>query len=185
MAGAAGGGVGFVGDEQATVKSNADCRRLIADFRARTATETADGSEVPVFVRADNWQAPCLPFTMADPVTALKERTRKFAFDVLVFIRKEPRDDDWRSLRQQLIRSATSVGANYRAACRSRSRAEFIARIGVALEEADESAFWLELLVDLGATRSAGAQNLLREANELCAILAASSITAKANMERR
>ncbi len=122
---------------------------------------------------------------MANQESALKERTRKSALNVLVFLLAEPPRDDWRSLRQQLIRSATSVGANYRSACRSRSRAEFIARIGVVLEEADESAFWLELLVDIGATRSPVAQGLLREANELCAILAASSLTAKANRDRR
>ncbi len=122
---------------------------------------------------------------MANQELALKERTRKFALNVLVFSRAEPHRDDWGSLRQQLIRSATSVGANYRSACRSRSRAEFIARIGVVLEEADESAFWLELLIDIGATHSPRAHDLLREANELCAMLAASSLTAKANMERR
>ena len=122
---------------------------------------------------------------MATQETALKERTRKFALNVVLFLRSGAYSEDWRSLRQQLILSATSVGANYPAACRSRSRAEFIARIGVTLEEADESAFWLELLIDIGATHSHLAHDLLREANELCAILAASSLTAKANAERR
>lgn len=130
--------------------------------------------------------AGCVPIvaSMATQETALKDRTRKFALNVVLFLRSGAYSEDWRSLRQQLIRSATSVGANYRAACRSRSRAEFIARIGVTLEEADESAFWLELLIDIGATHSPLAQDLLREANELCAILAASSLTAKANAER-
>ena len=93
---------------------------------------------------------------MDDKPAELKRRTKKFALDTLRFIASQPYSEDSRSLRQQLIRSATAVGANYRAACRSRSRAEFIAKIGVTLEEADE----------------------------LCAIFAASSLTAKANAGR-
>jgi len=69
--------------------------------------------------------------------------------------------------REQLIRSATGTAANYRAACRSRSDAEFIARIGVALEEADESALWLEILAEGGITKSSEALRLLDEANQL------------------
>jgi four helix bundle protein len=79
---------------------------------------------------------------------------------------------------RQLMRAATGVGANYRAVCRSRSRAEFVARVGVALEEADESAFWLEIIVEIMMVTGNFAEQLLDEANQLTAILAASSITA-------
>ena len=91
------------------------------------------------------------------------------------------------AIGRRLTDSGTSVGANYRAACRARSRAEFAAKIGVALEEADESAFWLELLDErrYGPQRSAALLKLLRlEAGELSAILAASSITARESLAR-
>jgi four helix bundle protein len=111
----------------------------------------------------------------------LKRRTKRFALDVLAFVARQPHSDDGRGVRYQLVRAATSVGANYRSACRSRSRAEFIARIGVALEEADESAFWLEILIESGKAAEQPAHALLEEANQLTAILAASSLTAKTN----
>ena len=73
------------------------------------------------------------------------------------------------------------MGANYRAVCRSRSRAEFIAKLGIALEEADESAFWLEIALEAHIVSGKSATELLDEANQLTAILAASSITARSN----
>ncbi|MFN7916134.1 MAG: four helix bundle protein [Vicinamibacterales bacterium] len=121
---------------------------------------------------------------MEQTPTALKRRTKQFALDVLRFVAVEPYTEQTRSIRQQLIRSATSVGANYRAACRSRSRAEFIAKIGVTLEEADEAAFWIELLIESGQSSSQPARALLQEADELSAIFAASSLTARANSGR-
>lgn len=90
-----------------------------------------------------------------------------------------PRTNEARLIRNQLLSSATSVGANYRAACRGRSRAEFIATIGIVLEEADESAFWFELLTDTGIGNPAALAPLLREANELSAIFVATLNTAK------
>jgi four helix bundle protein len=74
----------------------------------------------------------------------LKARTKRFALDILSFRRTLPANDDAADIGRQLTRAATAVAANYRSACRSRSNAEFAARIGVVLEEADESAFWLE-----------------------------------------
>lgn len=115
---------------------------------------------------------------------ALKRRTKLFALDVLKFVSREPFTEPTRNIRQQLIRAATSVGANYRAACRSRSRAEFIAKIGVTLEEADEAAFWMEILIESGQSTGQSARALLKEADELSAIFAASSLTAKANAGR-
>jgi four helix bundle protein len=82
---------------------------------------------------------------------------------------------------KQLLRCGTSVAANYRAVCRARSRSEFIARIGVVAEEADESVLWLELLQDTGILSSKQLEEILKEARELSAIFSASQKTAKAN----
>jgi four helix bundle protein len=109
---------------------------------------------------------------------ALKKRTKQFALDVLAFNRTLPRSDDVRDVARQLSRAATSVAAGYRSTCRSRSAAEFVARIGMALDSADESALWLEIIMDGGMSESSVVFNLLEEANQLTAILAASSITA-------
>ena len=79
-----------------------------------------------------------------------------------------------RAIANQIMRSATSVAANYRAACRARSRAEFIAKIGVVEEEADETAFWLELIIDTSLCEQSQIEPLLKEASELVAIMAAS-----------
>ena len=82
------------------------------------------------------------------------------------------------AIGNQLVRSGTSVGANYRATCRARSKAEFIAKIGVVEEEADECGFWLELITDGRLLPAAKTSALLREASELTAIMAASRISA-------
>ena len=84
-----------------------------------------------------------------------------------------------------MVRAATGVGANYRATCRFRSKTEFIARIGVALEEADESAFWLGIVAESKLSSDPRVVALLGEADQLCAILAASRITAAENLRRR
>lgn len=121
---------------------------------------------------------------MIDSPGALKARTKQFALDVLAFVRTLPASETNRVIARQLIRSATAVGANYRSACRSRSRAEFIARIGIVLEEADESGFWFEILVESRTVLNHHrALDLLEEANQLTAILAASSITASHNRD--
>lgn len=82
------------------------------------------------------------------------------------------------AIGNQLVRSGTSVGANYRASCRARSKVEFIAKIGVVEEEADESGFWMELIADGGLLAASKVSALLQEANELTAIMAASRISA-------
>jgi four helix bundle protein len=109
----------------------------------------------------------------------LKARTKRFALDILLFRQTLPLTDEAADIGRQLSRSATAVAANYRAACRSRSDAEFAARIGVVLEEADESAFWLEVVTDGGLSKQPQASHLLDEANQLTAIFAASTITAR------
>jgi len=121
---------------------------------------------------------------MNEKAEALKKRTKRFALDVLAFVRTLPGTDEAKIIARQLIRSATGVGANYRATCRSRSKAEFVARIGVALEEADESAFWLEIITEGRIATSKPAFRLLDEADQLSAILAASSITASESLGR-
>ena len=84
------------------------------------------------------------------PADELKLRTKKFALRIVKVFQALPRSEDARTLGKQLLRSGTSVAANYRAVCRSRSKAEFVARLGIVVEEIDETVFWLELLVESG-----------------------------------
>jgi four helix bundle protein len=111
----------------------------------------------------------------------LKARTKRFALRVMKLVDAIPRTIQGRAIANQIIRSATSVAANYRAACRARSRAEFIAKLGVVEEEADETAFWLELIIDLGLLTEARIHPVLTEAGELVAIMAASRKSAVCN----
>lgn len=111
--------------------------------------------------------------------TQLKDRTKRFAIRIVMMCRALPKTDEARIVGKQLLRSATSIAANYRSVCRARSRAEFIAKIGVVVEEADETVFWLELLGDTRIVQNTSSQQILREANELLAIFAASQRTAK------
>ena len=113
----------------------------------------------------------------------LKAGTKHFALRVMKLVDAFPRTIQGRATANQIIRSATSVAANYRAACRARSRAEFIAKIGVVEEEADETAFWLELIIDSGLLKDAKIRPLLTEAGELVAIMAASRKSAVANRQ--
>jgi four helix bundle protein len=110
---------------------------------------------------------------------ALRVRTRDFAIRIVKLFQALPKSTEAQVVGRQLLRSGTSVAANYRAACRARSKAEFISKIGIVVEEADESVFWIDLL---GTTDILPAQKLAviaREADELLAIFAASQITAK------
>jgi len=108
----------------------------------------------------------------------LKARTKQFALRVMKLVDALPNSQSGKAIGGQLVRSGTSVGSNYRATCRARSRAEFIAKIGVVEEESDESACWMELVVDGGLLPSAKVSSLLDEANELTAIMASSRKTA-------
>lgn len=112
----------------------------------------------------------------------LKKRAKKFAIRVVGLFQSLPRTDEARILGKQLLRSGTSVAANYRAVCRARSKAEFIAKIGVVVEEIDEAIFWLELLTETGIMKQGHLHNLITEADELLAIFAASQHTAKRAM---
>jgi four helix bundle protein len=110
----------------------------------------------------------------------LKARTKQFALRVMKLIDALPRTIQGRAIANQIIRSATSA-ANYRAACRARSRPEFIAEIRVVEEEADETAFWLKLIIDSALLGDARIRPLLTEAGELVAIMAASRKSALGN----
>jgi four helix bundle protein len=109
----------------------------------------------------------------------LKNRTKQFAIRIVKLFRLLPRTEEARIIGKQMLRSGTSVAANYRAVCRARSKAEFIAKIGIVVEEADETVLWLELLVDTDIVRQKRMTSLLAEANELLAIFAASQYTAR------
>ena len=107
----------------------------------------------------------------------LRARTRQFALDVVSFCVRLPSDDLCRVVRPQLLRAATGVAANYRAACRSRSRREFASRLSVVIEEADESELWLDVLKVNQRGAAGEVQRLMAEASELTAIMAASRST--------
>lgn len=111
----------------------------------------------------------------------LKLRCKQFAIRVVKMYRALPKTEESRIRGRQLLRSAPSTAANYRAVCRSRSKAEFAAKIGVVVEEADETVFWLEMLVETGVVAEQKMVELSREANELLAIFAASQRTVRRN----
>lgn len=109
----------------------------------------------------------------------LRTRTKAFALRVIRMSQALPKTREANVIGQQILRSGTSVAANYRAAGRSRSKAEFLAKIGTVIEEADETVFWLEILADSGIIKPAKLANIMDEANQLLAIFAASRRTAK------
>ncbi|MGB6249280.1 MAG: four helix bundle protein [Terriglobales bacterium] len=109
----------------------------------------------------------------------LRNRTKRFALRIIRLFRYLPRTTEAQVLGKQLLRSGTSVGANYRAAGRGRSKAEFVAKMGIVVEEADETVFWIECLIESGIVKSDLLNDLLAEANELLAIFAASQRTAR------
>jgi len=112
----------------------------------------------------------------------LQRRTKTFALSVIRLTDQLPRARAADVIGRQLLRSGTSVAANYRSACNARSVADFVSKMGVVEEEADESQFWLELLRESGLLTGTTVEALLREANELTRIAAASSKTARARL---
>jgi four helix bundle protein len=120
-----------------------------------------------------------------DQAEELRRRTKDFAIRVVNVYRSLPADGVARVIGNQLLRSGTAVGANYRAACRSRSDAEFAARIAVALEEAAESGYWFELLVDTGTITAAKLTGLRSECDEFVRIFAAARYTTKRRIQNQ
>lgn len=116
---------------------------------------------------------------MTSKAEELRNRTKQFAIRIVRLYQAMPKTIEAQVIAKQLLRSGTSVAANYRAVCRARSQKEFIAKIGIVIEEADESVFWLELLTETDIFPEHKLGNLRQEANELLAIFAASQRTAK------
>jgi len=108
----------------------------------------------------------------------LLQRTKQFALRIFKLVGALPQTIQGRAVAAQLIRSGTSVAANYRAACRARSKAEFVAKLGIVEEEADETAFWLELIIETSLLSLTKVKPLLTEASEIVAIMTSSKKTA-------
>ena len=110
-------------------------------------------------------------------------RTKMFAIRIVKLYRSLPHTPDAQTLGKQILRSGTSVAANYRAVCRARSKAEFISKMGLVQEEADETVFWIELLTETGVLSQERTQDLLKEANELLAVFGASLRTSRQGIQ--
>jgi len=109
----------------------------------------------------------------------LKRRMKRFALAIVRLVQSLPPGRNPATLGQQLLRAGTSPGANYRAACRARSRADFVAKMGIVEEELDESIYWIELLVEAGILPATTVEALMKEAEELLRITVASIRTAR------
>jgi len=114
----------------------------------------------------------------------LKKRTKQFGLRCIKVVETLPKTRTADVLGKQLLRSATSVGANYRSACRAQSKRDFIHKVAISIEEADESLYWLEMMVEAGLTPENRLADLMKEGDEIVAILTASSQTAKRNLRR-
>lgn len=122
---------------------------------------------------------------MLDQAKELQIRSKKFAVSLVKFYKRLPKTDEGRILGKQLLRSSTSVAANYRSVCRSRSRAELIAKMGVVVEEADESLFWFEILTESEIVNSDAVTEMMQESEELLHIFSSSLSTARSNDRAR
>lgn len=115
----------------------------------------------------------------------LKARTKSFALRIIKITRSLPRSPEARVIGNQLLRCGTSVAANYRSACRARSRPEFLSKLGIVVEEADETVFWLEMLADAGLVSVIRLREIVPEAKELVAIFSAAQLTVKRGFNRK
>ena len=113
----------------------------------------------------------------------LKERTKDFAVAIVRFCRMLPRDSQTQEITTQLVDAGTGVGSNYRSVCRARSRADFINKLGIALDRTDESAYWLEVLIESDMVATPVAKAHRDEAEQLTRILAKSRDTARRNRD--
>jgi len=108
---------------------------------------------------------------------AFKKRTQKFVVDNIKLFRTLPKTEEAKIIGRQLLRSSSSVGANYRAACRARSKAEFHSKLSIVVEEADESIFWMEILIEADIVTQQALAYLLKEGNEILKVVSASRKT--------
>ncbi len=115
----------------------------------------------------------------------LKKRTKQFGLRAIKLVESLPNGQTARTIGHQLLRSGLSVGANYRAACRGRSKADFVAKAGISLEEADECLYWMVMLQEAGIVPAEKMKDLMKEADELVAIFTASIKTARANLNQK
>jgi four helix bundle protein len=109
----------------------------------------------------------------------MKDRTKKFAKQIILLCRKLPKNREGNLMGNQIFRSGTSVASNYRAACRGRSKAEFIAKMGIVEEEADETIFWLEVIEEVEILKNEPISSLMQECNEILSIVVSSINTAR------
>ena len=109
----------------------------------------------------------------------MKDRTKKFAKQIILLCRKLPKNREGNLIGNQIFRSGTSVASNYRAACRGRSKAEFIAKMGIVEEEADETIFWLEVIEEVEIFNKDSISSLMQECNEILSIVVSSINTAR------
>ena len=115
----------------------------------------------------------------------MKQRTKLFALGVIQLVESLPKERTAEVLGRQLLRSGTSVGSNYRSACRAKSIADFISKMGIVEEEVDESLYWMELLIETGIKVDIKMEALMKEAGELLAITVASIKTARKSKNLR
>ena len=109
----------------------------------------------------------------------MKDRTKKFAKQIILLCRKLPKNREGNLIGNQIFRSGTSVASNYRAACRGRSKAEFIAKMGIVEEEADETIFWLEVIEEVEILKNDSISSLMQKCNEILSIVVSSINTAR------
>lgn len=117
-------------------------------------------------------------------VEQIKKRTKDLAIKIILFTRNLPNKQEYWIISKQLIRCSTSVGANYRAACRGKSKPDFIAKLGIVEEEADETLYWLEILAELNEVNKDELRVLYKEMNEILSIIVVSKKTAKNNLQK-
>lgn len=117
-------------------------------------------------------------------VQQMQKRTKEFALRSIRLFRALPKTDEAKIIGKQLLRSTTSVGANYRAVCRARSQAEYFAKLSIVVEEADESLFWMELLTEAEIVRAEKLANLMKEASELLAIFSSARKNSKSSQRQ-
>ena len=113
----------------------------------------------------------------------LKKRTKEFAKNIILLCRNLPNNREGRLIGDQLFRSGTSVAANYRAACRGRSKAEFVSKLAIVEEEADETMFWLEIIKEMKILREPLVDELIKESDEIVAIIVSSIRTTKKKLK--
>jgi four helix bundle protein len=114
-------------------------------------------------------------------IEVFRKRTKKFVVDNILFFKNLPKTDEARIIGKQLLRSSSSVGANYRAACRARSQAEFFSKISIVVEETDETLFWMEVMIEASIVTDEKLKPLIQEAKEILAVVSKARKSASAN----